>query len=107
GAAHVIDRPMTALELQQKNESDADLFAARQILRNRPVTRDLEGILLALINREVRDKTGAVPASYGVGLQYDYQSQAMIKYSAMEDHPAFVIRGSSMLDEISKGTKDL
>jgi hypothetical protein len=30
----------------------------------------------------------------------------MIKYSTMEDHPAFVIRGTRMLDEISKGTKD-
>ena len=106
GEAHVIDRPVTALELRQKDESDADLFAARQILKNRPVTRDLEGILIALINREVIDKTGDVSAAYGVGLQYDYQSQAMIQYSTMGDHPEFVIRGTRMLDEISKGTKD-
>jgi hypothetical protein len=105
GEANAIDCEKEAITLQQRRETDADLYAARQIQRNRHIAVDLENMLLSLINREVIEKVGA-PRSYGVGINFDYSSGQMIRYFANQDHPEFIIRATRTLQQLSVGTKD-
>jgi hypothetical protein len=96
---------MAAIALVQETESAADLYAARQIEKDKQLTTSLEAMLMLLIDQEVAEKNGKSP-SYGVGLHWDYANERIIQYFANQDHPEFVIRATRILTVIAADTHD-
>jgi len=106
GVANVLQQQrQAAIELTQQNETNADLYAAKQIAKDKRLTGFLEEMLIALVNQEVTDKNGK-PLSYGVGLRWDYANGSVIQYFNNQDHPEFVIRATRMLGQIATDTRD-
>jgi hypothetical protein len=106
GQANVLDKAADAsIELSQKVETAADLFAAKKLEADKKLTGTLERLLLALIDREVEVKNGQSPA-YGVGLHWDYADKAVIAYFANRDHPEFVVRATRILTLLAADTHE-
>lgn len=106
GQANVLDRATDAsIELSQRVETAADLFAAKKIEADKKLAGTLESLLLALINHEVEAKNGKSPA-YGVGLHWDYADKAVIAFFTKKDHPEFVVRATRMLGLLAADTHE-
>jgi hypothetical protein len=106
GELDVLDsKHKAAVEMTQKEETAADLFAARQIELDKGLRVNLQRMLISLIDGEVAEKNGKSP-SYGVGLHWDYASKRIIQYFANQDHPEFVIRATRMLTFLAEDTHD-
>ena len=106
GQADILDSKQKAeIELAQEAETAADLFAAKQIEADRPLTLALEKMLVSLVDQEVTEKNGKSPA-YGVGLRWDYANKRVIQYFANQDHPEFVIRAARILTLVASDTNE-
>ena len=106
GQENVLDRPTNAaIQLTQKLETDADLFAAQQIETNKKLTTTLERLLIDLLNREIERKNGK-SAAYGVGLNWDYANKSVIAYFTNKDHPEYVIRSTRILTTLADDTHE-
>lgn len=106
GQANVLDRATDAsVELSQRVETAADLFAAKKLEADKKLAGALESLLLVLINHEVEAKNGKSPA-YGVGLHWDYADKAVIAYFTKKDHPEFVVRATRMLGLLATDTHE-
>ena len=111
GAAHfgvedaLEQKRKAAIALAQEKETGADVYAARQIEKDKHLTSSLESMLMLLIDQEVAEKNGKSP-SYGVGLHWDYANKRIIQYFANQDHPEFVIRATRILTVIATDTHD-
>jgi hypothetical protein len=106
GVGNVMEQQRkAAIDLAQQKEIAADLYAARQIEKDKQLTTSLEAMLVALIDQEVAEKNGKSP-SYGVGLHWDYANKRVIQYFANQDHPEFVIRATRILTFVATDTHE-
>jgi hypothetical protein len=102
GIGDALDKPMdAAIQFSQMRETEADLYAAKQIELNKKLTATLEGLLIDLMNQEIERKNGKSSA-YGVGLNWDYADKSVIAYFADKDHPEYVIRATRMLQFLAQ-----
>lgn len=106
GQEKALDKATDAsIELSQKWETEADLFAAKQIEMDRKLTTTVERLLIDLMNREIERKNGKSPA-YGVGLNWDYADKSVIAYFTDKDHPEYVIRATRILTTLAADTRE-
>jgi len=101
GQENVLTRPTdAAIELSQKLETEADLYAARQIETDKKLATVLENLLIRLMNWEIEKKNGK-SAAYGVGLNWDYADKSVVKYFTDQNHPEYVIRATRILTALA------
>jgi hypothetical protein len=106
GQENVLDKATDAsIELSQKRETEADLFAAKRIEADKKLTTTLERLLIDLINQEIERKNGKSPA-YGVGLNWDYADKSVIAYFTKQDHPEYVVRATRILTALAADTHE-
>jgi hypothetical protein len=99
------ENDVTNSSIDNNKELKADLFAERQIARNRHLRDTTEGLLLSVINNELRLKIGP-PETCGAGIYYDPNSAAVITYLSRKTHPEFIIRASRMLMQFARDSRD-
>jgi len=106
GQENVLDKATDpAIELSQKLETEADLFAARRIETDKKLATTVERLLIDLINQEIERKNGK-SAAYGVGLNWDYADKAVIAYFTDKDHPEYVVRATRILTVLAADTRE-
>jgi hypothetical protein len=99
-AAHFHPRALSSYvataSLQQQRELRADSFFVTRVTRDEDRAAAVAGFVMNVMNVEIRDKIGDVPA--GVGLLFDYTNHKVVTYARSGTHPEFVVRGARMFE---------
>lgn len=78
------------------NEQQADSLFVGKLKKDTAILLNLTSFLIELLNKEIFNKIGTVPA--GAGILYDYNNQKVVEYFTLGTHPEYVIRTTRMLE---------